>query len=298
VDVTICVATYRRPEGLARLCASLGRMKRPPDAQVELVVVDNDSDAPESAPLPDAGGLPARRLREPRRNIAHARNRAVEASRGAWLAFVDDDETVHEDWLASYVVQIERTPCDGLFGPVRARAERPEAGGAEWLAFFERESYATGSRVPIGAARTGNAFLRRSLFAGAAFDPAFGRSGGSDTVLFRALLARGADFRACEEAEVCEWISPERLSAGWLLRRAFRGGHVHGRLARDGSPGYVVRAMLRAMAGLAVALALLPLALVPSRVRSLRALLRVASAAGRVHGLCGGRFEEYSRRET
>jgi succinoglycan biosynthesis protein ExoM len=291
VDVTICVATYRRPEGLARLCASLARMKLPPGAQLELVVVDNDPDAPESATLPDAGGIPARRLREPRRNIAHARNAAVAAARGAWLAFVDDDETVHEAWLASYLVQLERTPCDGLFGPVRARAEQPEAGGVAWLAFFDRPSVASGARVPIEATRTGNAFLRRSLFADVAFDSSFGTSGGSDSVLFRTLLAHGADFRGCEEAEVCEWIPPERLTARWLLRRAFRGGNVHGRLARRGPPAQVARGALRAAAGICAALALLPLYAVAGR--PFIGAMRVVRAAGRVSGFCGHVYEEY-----
>jgi succinoglycan biosynthesis protein ExoM len=294
VDVTICVATYRRPAGLARLCASLARMKLPPGAQVELVVVDNDPEAKESAPLPDAGGLPARRLREPRRNIAHARNRAVEAARGTWLAFVDDDETVHEAWLGSYLAQIEATPCDGLFGPVRARAERPEAGGVEWLAFFERGGRPSGARVPWTSAATNNAFVRRSLFADAAFDPSFGTTGGEDTVLFRALLAGGAQFRGCAEAEACEWIPPERLSARYLVRRAFGGGSVHGRLARGGSPAHLARAVLRAAAGLVASVALLPLALFVARVPALRALLRVASAAGRIHGLTGRAFHGYS----
>ena len=87
MDVSVCIATYRRPEGLARLFASLGRIKLPAGARVEILVVDNDPDAPDSQPLPDAGGLPARRLREPERNIALARNRAVSEARGTWLAF-------------------------------------------------------------------------------------------------------------------------------------------------------------------------------------------------------------------
>jgi len=268
-------------------------MKLPAGAQVELVVVDNDPDAPESAPLPDAGGLPARRLREPRRNIAHARNAAVAAARGTWLAFVDDDEEVPEDWLSAYLGQVERTPCDGLFGPVLARAEAPEQGGLRWLTFFTPERFETGVRVPLAGLRTGNAFLRRRLFDGASFDPALGRSGGSDTKLFAALAKAGADFRWCAEATVVEWEPAEKLAARWLLRRAFRGGYAHGCIAREGSRAQVARAWLRAAAGVAAALARLPLGVGP-RTRALRACMRVASAAGRVHGLRGGRFVEYA----
>ncbi|HEX5067425.1 MAG TPA: glycosyltransferase [Myxococcota bacterium] len=293
MDVSICVATYRRPAGLARLCASLGRMKLPPGLRIELIVVDNDPAASETASLPDAGGLPARRLREPERNIARARNAAVAAARGTWLAFVDDDEEVDEMWLAAYLAQAERTPCDGLFGPVQPRLERPDASGTEQLAWFASRQRHAGVRVPPEAMLTGNAFLRRHLFEGAAFDPALGRSGGEDTELFGRLCARGADFRWCVEARVDEWIPPERLRAGWLLRRAWRGGNVHGRLARRGSRAQALRGALRATAGLVVELARLPLGILEGRAGRLRAAMRFATACGRIAGVCGHVYEEY-----
>jgi GT2 family glycosyltransferase len=42
--VSICIATYRRPRGLARLLDSLERLKLPPDLVVETIVVDNDAE--------------------------------------------------------------------------------------------------------------------------------------------------------------------------------------------------------------------------------------------------------------
>ena len=293
MDVSVCIATYRRPEGLARLLASLGRAKLPAGARVEILVVDNDPNAPGAQPLPDAGGLPARRLCEPERNIALARNRAVSEARGTWLAFVDDDETVGEDWLAAYLAAAERWACDGFFGPVLARSERPGAGDA-WLPIFGRARFASGTRVGPDTARTSNAFVRRALFDALRFDSAYGRSGGSDSVLFASAMARGAEFRWCDDARVDEWLPPERLSPRWLLRRAFRGGNLHGRLARAKGASAAAAAWLRAGASLATLLAWLPLAWVGGRIAGVRAAMRVARAAGRIHGLCGGRFEEYA----
>jgi succinoglycan biosynthesis protein ExoM len=293
VDVSVCVATYRRPAGLARLLASLGRMKLPEGTQVEVVVVDNDPEAPEPAQPLRAGSLPVRRVREPRRNIAHARNAAVMAAHGRWLAFVDDDEEVHEGWLAAYLEQLERTPCDGLCGPVGSRALVPSAGGLEWLCFFERGRLDSGERVPLSAASTNNAFLSRWLFDAATFDPEFGLSGGEDTRLFAELLARGADLRWCQEACVWEWVPPERLRARWLLRRAFRAGCAHGRITRRAAQAGAGTALPRAVAVCVAAVALLPFAALRGAERRLRAAMRVCGAAGRVWGLLGGRFEEY-----
>ena len=117
IDISVCVATYRRPAGLARLLESLQRQKLPDGVSVEIWVVDNDPDSPAIAP-PGVGWL-----REPRRNIAHARNRALLEARGEWLAFIDDDETADEDWLSAYWTRAQQGEpdggdADGFFGPV------------------------------------------------------------------------------------------------------------------------------------------------------------------------------------
>ena len=43
-DVSICIATYRRPAGLERLLESLGRLKLPPGCVVETIVVEPGAD--------------------------------------------------------------------------------------------------------------------------------------------------------------------------------------------------------------------------------------------------------------
>ena len=84
VDVSICIATYRRRHELARLFASLSRLKVPEGVRVEVIVVDNDpASDPADAPSADAlAPFALRWLREPRRNIAYARNLAVANARG------------------------------------------------------------------------------------------------------------------------------------------------------------------------------------------------------------------------
>jgi succinoglycan biosynthesis protein ExoM len=296
VDVSICIATYRRRHGLVRLLESLARLKLPDDLRVEVIVVDNDPASDPAAP-PGAGvavsGCALRRLREPRRNIAYARNRAVEAARGRWLAFVDDDEVVDERWLAAYWECASEEECDGWFGPVLPRFE---AWTTPWLdaSFYTRQRFPTGTAIDSHGAHTCNAFVRRALFRDAGFDPAFGRSGGEDTALFRGLVARGARFAWCDEAIAHETVPAARQRPGWLARRAFRGGCVHARVERGlGRVPSRAAALARAAAATGVLLVAAAALLPAGRACALRPLLRACIQAGKGWSHLGGGFQEY-----
>jgi succinoglycan biosynthesis protein ExoM len=301
-DVSICIAATR-PAGLARLLESLARQKLPKGPSFEVVLVD---DAPCEASRAAAaawcgpGGL--RRFEAGERNIAAARNRAVDEAAGRWLAFVDDDETAEEDWLAAHFDRVRRGESDGFFGPVLPRLE---SAATPWLgveAFYARPRHATGTLLGPAELRTGNALARASLFQGRRFDPALGRSGGSDSELFGRMLRAGARFEWCDEARVVEWIPPDRHRPRWLARRAFRGGFVSTRLAlARGGAGSGRPALARALAAHALLGAALPFAALRGRPAAFRVWLRLCTQAGHVWAHLGRDFEEYGaegRREA
>jgi succinoglycan biosynthesis protein ExoM len=296
-DVSVCVASYQRPRGLARLLESLVRQKLPSGLDIELIVVDNDAEgsaAPVLARYRDA--LPLRSFLEPRRNIAHARNRALAEARGRWLAFVDDDEEAEEGWLAAYWSRLEGgEDADGWFGPVLPRTEEPHDGWLELERFYARPQHAPGCVLGLADLTTSNAFVRRSLFQVRRFDPGFGRSGGEDTEIFGRLLRAGSRFRCCDDARVVEYLPAERLRLGWLAQRAFRGGAVTTRLERLrlGRGSALVRRGPQALAGLALYGASLPLAALGGRVPAARAALGACTQAGHLWAMLGGVYEEY-----
>lgn len=292
-EISICIAASR-PAGLARLLESLARQKLPEATTVEVVVVDNaPCEASRAAAAAWRGPGPLRRLEEPARNVALARNRAVDAALGRWLAFVDDDETVSEHWLAAYLEHARHRECDGLFGPVLPRLE---AVATRWLdpeLFYARPRLASGTILGAGHLRTSNALLRAALFQGRRFDPAYGRSGGEDTELFARMVRSGAHFEWCDEAFVLEWIPPERHTPRWLARRAFRGGVVSARRRDAGEAWPARRALARALAAGTLLAAALPFATLAGRPAAFRRWLRLCTQAGHVYAHFGGDVEEY-----
>src|SRR5690349_18827718 len=91
--VDVCVATYKRPRLLEKLLSDLRQQQLPTGVAVHVIVVDNDVE--ESARAVVAGfqgsSMSLEYISEPKRNIALARNRALECAQGDLVAFIDDD---------------------------------------------------------------------------------------------------------------------------------------------------------------------------------------------------------------
>lgn len=292
-DVSVCIATCRRPEGLARLLESLAQLELPEALTLEIVVVDND---PAGSAAPVLARFPGvRAFAEPQRSIARARNRAVDEARGRWLAFVDDDESVAPDWLAAYWRQARAAARDGWFGPVLPQLERVVTPWLDPERFFAGPRLATGTPVGPSEMATNNALLRAELFAERRFDPRLGLTGGEDTELFTRMSRAGARFAWCDEARVREWIPPARHRLGWLTRRAFRGGVVHTQLERRrlGRVSTFYRVLPLALAGMLAFGLGAPLAVLAGRGAAARVWLRSCTQAGHLWALAGGEFHEY-----
>ncbi|HZU59672.1 MAG TPA: glycosyltransferase family 2 protein, partial [Solirubrobacteraceae bacterium] len=96
-SASVIVCTQRRPEDLRRCLASLTALVTRP---LEIIVVDNDPDAPSASGVVDSfPGVVY--IHQPHPGLSVARNTGVRAARGAVVAFVDDDVTVHRLWLAA-----------------------------------------------------------------------------------------------------------------------------------------------------------------------------------------------------
>ena len=302
MNISVCIATHRRPERLRALLGDLAQQRLPPQ---EVIVVDNDDaesgrQAVERARTAGTP-FPIHYANETQKNVAIARNRTVELAQGQWLAFVDDDERAPADWLERLAAAATRFDADGVLGPVEPVL--PESAPA-WLRrgrFYDWERLQTGATVPIKLLRFGNVLLRAAALRAQQppFDPAYGLTGGEDGDLLARLTQAGARIVWCDEATVREPVEAARLSLRWLLLRSLRGGQDFARhvlAGRHGAPTAARRARLfaRALAQLLAAGALALLCLPLGRHVAAHWLTRASANLGKLSFFFGWHRREYA----
>jgi GT2 family glycosyltransferase len=226
--IAICIGTFRRLDLLQELLVGVSQLtfRRTTTPEIEVIIVDND-------PLGSARDIcqsgdfrfPRKYVIEPRRGIAHVRNRAVrEAGVVDFLAFIDDDEVPSAEWLEWLLWTHSEYKAEIVAGPVKPNFP---AGVPEWIkkgGFFDRSGYQTGTFLEIWC--TANALVSTAVIASiSGFDERFQLTGGEDTDFFRRARRAGFKIVWSQEAVVSETISRDRANLRWILHRGFQSGN-------------------------------------------------------------------------
>lgn len=101
-EVSVVIPTYNRSTLLRDAVSSV--LAQDSQSRYEIIVVDNNSkdDTPAVVrSLMESHPGRVRSIIEPKQGNAHARNRGIESASGAIIAFIDDDVTVENNWLAT-----------------------------------------------------------------------------------------------------------------------------------------------------------------------------------------------------
>jgi len=313
-ELSICICTYKRPELLRRLLQAI-LTQTLKEVAIEVVVVDNDSSQSAAAVLAEmtagfAGRLKALNLANS--NISLARNAAIAAASGQWIVMIDDDEVPVSDWLEQLLKVQKKEQADVVFAPVLPEYSESTPAWIREGGYFDRRRMPTGTKIDHKDARSGNVLIRRSLLQTISasqkdgigpFDPAFGTTGGEDTMLFRRLDKLGAVMVWCDEAPADEFIPADRATAKWLLQRSYRTGQLFIRteLAMlNGSQRVGSALMLSARACVQFLLALLfALLLLPFKsLRSFTWLRVAASQLGKLSYFFGSASHAYGAQKN
>ncbi|MHC5024949.1 MAG: glycosyltransferase family 2 protein [Planctomycetota bacterium] len=298
MDVTICIATCDRPDGLERLLASIAELDRTPGLNLRVVVIDNHPDGTGAAIVQAWStklDVPIRYGREAQRGIPFARNAAIdEAGDADFIAFVDDDQTVDARWLSELIAVQARTGADIVTGPQLPVLPDEVPAWMRRSGAFDLLRFETGTVRPV--AYTHNVLTRTGVFRDLwpPFDARFATSGGSDSHFYRRAHRAGYRIAWADEAITREWIPAGRATMGWLLRRSLRIGTTDAFIARD-LDGWAVlpRTLLLAAryAGRGVVRALA--AAWQGRAALVRSGQDLARALGLAGGACGLMCHEY-----
>jgi GT2 family glycosyltransferase len=225
---TVAICTRERPEDLTRALEAVAALDPAP---AEVLVIDNAPSTPRTFEV--VRSFPScRYVREDRRGLDAARNRALAEAGSPVVAFTDDDAAPEPGWLGTLLQPFAdpRVMCaTGLTLPLELETE-----AQEWFERlspfgrgFERRLFDGTRDDPIAVARAGagaNMALRRCVLEQVGpFDEALDagtetRSGG-DHEMFGRILAAG--FRIVYEPRAVSWHRHRRT---WEeLREAIHG---------------------------------------------------------------------------
>lgn len=262
MQVSICICTYRRASVLDTI-KSIVAQPGLGTIQAEIIVCDDDPARSAQAAIEAiaaGSAAPIRYLSSAASNVAAARNACLAAAEGAFIAFIDDDETCEPDWLSQLLLTQAKYSADVVKGFVRGvyPSETPvwiRAGDP-----FTRDCGPTGT--PILNIGTGNVLFRRGFATTnkIRFNVDYGPAGIEDLDFFWRMGALGAKMVACREAVVNEIVPPDRVAPEYIRRRFRQFGRSHG--SKTTNMPYGTNAARDGMIAAARVVLLWPLALV------------------------------------
>jgi succinoglycan biosynthesis protein ExoM len=308
LTVAVCAITRNRRSMFSDMLASFRSMSVPADVTVVFVFVENNGEATVKPVIDEyRAAMPGRDVRfahEPDLGIPVARNRAIDEALDAGadvVLFVDDDETVADDWLERMIDRYRTTELMLIGGPVRPAFYGPPEN--RWQLGIRRgieDRYK--DKIDKANARLRNGTQNRitvitsNWLADAVlftrhrlrFDPNLRFTGGSDTQFFRDAVACGTVTGWCPDAFVYEMQPPERVSARYQYWRAAEQARasLHAKIRKIGKPAALAQFIPLCIArsfGLAATALLIPLL-------GGRIAVRVARSAGWIAGRTTGFF--------
>jgi succinoglycan biosynthesis protein ExoM len=229
--VAVCVASYKRPEGLKRLLEGLNQLSFSQIETPEIAVIVVDNDANGSAKVVCDKQLPEFKWSlqysiETTRGISFARNHAIAEALSIsnhvdFIAFIDDDEVPEPTWLDKLLLTQQEHQADIVTGPVLPRFLKSDV--PNWVVkgkFFEPKRYPTGHILQT--AFTNNVLIKATILRqlDTIFDESFALTGGEDSHFFMRLYRSGHKFVWADEAIVVEWIPQSSVGVYIVIANA------------------------------------------------------------------------------
>lgn len=230
MKVVVALCTRERPRMLQECICSIQKLKLPENWKLHLVVVENGNQ-------PNCEERIVNQLKttphigytyklEREIGISSARNTSIEEALNSdpdWIAFIDDDEQVPEEWLINFNTAMQMESADAYTGPVE-RVLTEEA--PIWYKSSTKLNYKNLSILDTAA--TNNTLANANLFNGVKmnlrFDESLNFSGGEDIKLFTTVSNNGGVIRFVADTLVYEYRTSQRTRISWLIKGEYQAG--------------------------------------------------------------------------
>jgi glycosyltransferase involved in cell wall biosynthesis len=224
MKIAVCISSRRRPEGLRTLLDSLNRIFVPDGIEVSIIVVENDDQNYLEQLVNEFKEKTAFNLKyalETNQGLAYARNRSIKEADGAdFCCFVDDDQTVANDWLSELVRCQKEFDADGVWGtnPPVFKKRVPQ-----YVQEFHNPGNSKYGTI-VRKAFTNSLMLRKKVLdqMEGPFDTRLNFSGGEDTYLTLLFSKNGGIIRSNPYAVAYEIVPEVRTTLKYILGRTYR----------------------------------------------------------------------------
>lgn len=228
--VSVCIPTFKRTILLKKLLESINGQLLPAGIDIEIIVVDNDSERTSEAAVKEFSSqncqYQCKYFSQPEKNISLTRNLAVKESSGDFILFIDDDNFATPTLIKEHLDTLQKYNADLVIGEVQPYFHDLTPKWLKDPSFYYSPMDETGTDARHLWAS--NTLIKASVINKFSdpFDIRFGISGGEDTFFFSKLRKEGYKLINSREAVSIEFIPPERTTHKYLFKRFFKGGNA------------------------------------------------------------------------
>jgi glucosyl-dolichyl phosphate glucuronosyltransferase len=240
--ISVVICTYNRAQSLVQTLEALNGQAVAENAEVEIVVVNNNSRDNTAEAVEIAAKKsrwPLVYLFEKQQGLSYARNTGIKNAKGDVLAFIDDDVIPEKDWLEGLRRCFAETNADVVAGRIEMlwKCEKPEWFSNEITGPIisqnlgpERKKWTNQKQPMIGA----NMAFKKQLFERfGGFREDLGRKGnlligGEDREIFDRLWNGGCSIYYEPAAMIWHKVEEDRLSQDYFRRWFYDIGRTLG----------------------------------------------------------------------
>lgn len=296
--LTVCIVTYKREAGLAKLLAELAKQTF---TNFDVIITDNAKESNVENVVKNST-LSISLFNEPRQGVVYARNKCLEEflkTDSDALVWIDDDEwPEYENWLEELIVAHDLTKSDIITSDVISHPEDYS------IKFLERalyaKDYSVKDYVELSKFYTGNTLIMRSVVEKVGFfDLDFNLTGSEDLDYCTRSGKLGFKAVYAKNAKVIELHPKSRSSLKWFALRGFRVGQGSTLVSVKNKGLTRTLLLLIPYAGYRFldAIMILSKSLITLDKSKLYAgVLRLGSSLGTISGIFGFKYKEYKKK--